>query len=210
MRVAILALLVGVGCDSVAGTDYVGEPLFTLVGGFAPTSAQPSLPVGGVALLWQDADGAGGPGKAATAVPVTIEFPASFRVAVPTPPPLSVMFTFGDGGPAIAEAYVYVIADVAATHPIRVLGADRGHAVIYAAGDVAADSAAARYLGGPVAAGFHLREYMAVSPPAAGQLELIARCVASGAPRVACETRRSYQLAAARDSEELRIVLWPP
>ena len=73
-------LLALVGCDPLAGNEYVGEPLFTLSG----TLSAPDDDVRGVALVWQDPKGAGGPGVATTAVPVALEFPAAFRVSIPT------------------------------------------------------------------------------------------------------------------------------
>jgi hypothetical protein len=211
MRITVLsavALACLASCDSFAGNDYVGEPLITLSGSFAPSSTAPAGHVGGIVLLWQDAEGAGGPGKSAMAVPVSIEFPAAFHVAVPAPPPPEVMFGFPDG-PQLAECYVYVVDDVATRHPNRFFGSDRTHALVYAAGDVAAGTMAATYLGGPMTAGFHLRRYTPADTPSPAQAELIARCTAGGDPPAACAGRRHYQLAPASDAEPLRIVLGP-
>jgi hypothetical protein len=205
MRSTVLVTLALAGCDSFAGSDYIGEPLIVLAGSFAPSST-PSEHVGGIALLWQDAEGAGGPGKASMAVPVSIEFPAAFHVAVPAPPPEEVRFGFADG-PALAECYVYVVADAASPHPTRFLGSDRTHALIYAEASVEPGTAAADYLGGPVGPGFHLRRYVATDTPSHAQAELIDRCVAGGDPPAACAARRHYQLAATSDAEPLRIVL---
>jgi hypothetical protein len=204
----LLPILALAACDPLAGRDYVGEPLITLTGTFAPTSAAPSDPVGGVALMWQDPDGAGGPGKAATSVPVAMEFPASFSIAVPTPPPDGVALVFGDGS-AVAEAYIFVVGDVGEAHPTRLLGAERAHALIYAPSDIAAGSATGGYLGGAVSAGYHLRRYVGTSDPPPAQAEALARCMTTG-PADACKARRAYQLAATGDDEPLRIVLWPP
>src|SRR5262245_1600438 len=168
-------LLVLAACDPLAGRDYVGEPLITVTGTFAPTSAAPSDPVGGVALMWQDPDGAGGPGKAATSVPVAIEFPASFSIAVPTPPPDGVALVFGDGS-AVAEAYIFVVGDIGEAHPTRLLGADRAHALIYAPSDINDGSAAAAYLGGAVSAGYHVRRYTGADAPPPAQAEAVTRC----------------------------------
>jgi hypothetical protein len=192
------------GCDSFADIDYIGEPLIVLSGTFA-ASSRPVGHVGGVALLWQDAEGAGGPGKASTAVPVSIEFPAAFRVAVPAPPPELVRFAFGDE-PELAECYVYVVADTS-PHPTRFYGMDRTHALIYAEDDIVEGTLAAAYLGGPVSAGYHLRRYLATETPSAAQAELIGRCMANGDSRARCTGRRLYKLVATSDEEPLQIVL---
>jgi hypothetical protein len=202
MRRVLLAATCLTGCDSLASKDYVGEPLFTLAGSFAST---PTGAVGGVALLWQDARGAGGPGVAATTVPVALAFPASFRVDVPVPPPNTVRFQLDDGV-ALAEAYVYVVADAAQLAP---RGSDRGHVLVFASADVADGTLSADYLGGPISAGYHLRRFAAGTPGTA-QAQLIERCVAGGAARDACTTRRSYQLAPIGDDDPLRIVVTPP
>jgi len=201
-----LCLLALTACDALADRHYVGEPLITLEGTFAPTSVAPQ-DVGGIALLWQDAEGAGGPGKAIMSVPVSIEFPAAFAVEVPSPPPDAVMFAFDDNLP-LAECYVYVVADGDA---LQLLGADRTHALVYATYDVADGTAAAAYLGGPMSAGFHLRRFAATTVPSPQQAALIDRCTAGGATVDACTARHLYQLSQpVAEDEPLRIVLWPP
>lgn len=205
----VVAVALLVGCDPLAGSDYVGQPMFTLQGTFASKANAPSSPVGGVALLWQDAQGAGGPGVAATTVPVSIEFPAAFDVAVPGPPPAVARFRIGAGEPELAEAYVYVVADVKAPRQTP-RGMDREHVLVWAGADVTQGSPSAMYLGGAVSAGYHLRRFQhmdTVTPP---QRVLIERCVAGGAARGACETRRAYQLEAITDEARLSIEVSPP
>lgn len=197
------------GCDPLAGSDYVGQPMFTLQGTFASKANAPASPVGGVALLWQDTRGAGGPGVAATAVPVSIEFPAAFDVSVPAPPPGAARFVLGAGEPQLAEAYVYVVGDVAAPRQTP-RGTDREHVLVWASADVSEGTLAAGYLGGAIAAGYHLRRFQPVSEVGPAQRLLIERCVADGAPREACETRRAYQLEAITDEAPLRIEVSPP
>lgn len=203
---ACLALLAG--CDALAGRDFVGEPMFTLRGTVLSRASANADGVEGIALMWQDASGAGGPGVAVTTVPIAIEFPAQFRATVPVPPPDAARFSFGDAGVALAEAYVYVVADAGAPRPAP-LGVDRAHVLVYASGDVAAGTLAADYLGGPLAAGYHLRRFTPVQAPGPAQQGLIERC-AGVAPRHACEVRRAYQLAATGDDEPLRIVVDAP
>ncbi len=195
MRSCVLVLLAA--CDPLAGGDYVGEPLFTLEG----TLSAPDDRVGGVALLWQDPRGAGGPGIETTAVPVTLAFPAAFRVSIPSPPPSSVRFELD--GIELAEAYIYAVADPTAKRP-EPRGLARTHVVVFAASDVPDGSAAAAYLGGPLAAGYHLRAYTPATAPRA-QATLVERCVAAGWKRRACEVRRAYELAPAADDEALVI-----
>ncbi len=206
-RLALVLLLAG--CDSLASKDYVGEPLFRLTGTFDAAAHAPEDPVGGIALLWQDAFGSGGPGVAPTTVPVAIEFPATFRVDVPLPPPDEVRFMFGDADVELAEAYVYVVADPSALR-LDPRGSDRVHVLVYTSGDVPAGTRAADYLGEPLTAGYHLRRFDPVMVPATAQSELIERCVASGASRPACSARRGYQLAPIPDDDPLRIAVAPP
>ncbi len=207
MRGTIVVAVALAGCDPLAGSDYVGQPMFTLQGTFASKANAPASPVGGVALLWQDAHGAGGPGVAATAVPVAIEFPAAFDVSVPAPPPEAARFSFG--GVALAEAYIYVVADVAEPR-VTTRGMDRDHVLVWAAADIDAGTPAADYLGGAMAAGYHLRRFQPASEVPAAQRQLIERCVEGGALRPACETRRAYRLEPITDAAPLRIEVSPP
>jgi hypothetical protein len=197
------------GCDPLAGSDYVGQPMFTLKGSFASKANAPTSPVGGVALLWQDARGAGGPGVAATTVPVSVEFPAEFDVSVPGPPPEAARFQIGAGEPELAEAYVYVVADVKAPRQTT-RGMDREHVLVWSSADVPDGSPSAGYLGGGMTAGYHLRRFQPMDAVLPAQRALIERCVATGAARGACETRRAYQLEAITDEARLSIEVSPP
>ena len=199
----LAAVLLVAGCDPLADSDYVGQPLFTLTGSFAESANAPAGPVAGVALFWQDAHGAGGPGIAATAVPVSVAFPAAFSVAVPAPPPEAARWSFGDGV-SIAEAYVYMVGDVHAPRATP-LGSDRTHVLVWASADVGPGTPAADYLGGPMAAGYHLRRFQAAATVGAAQARLIDACTAHGDRRAACETRRAYQLQPITDQDHLRI-----
>jgi hypothetical protein len=209
MRRVVLAVCLVCGCDSLAGSKYVGEPLFSLTGTFEAGASAPEDPVGGVALLWQDSRTADGPGVAATTVPVAIQFPATFRVDVPTPPPAEARFAFPDTGIELAEAYIYVVADPGAT-PLEPRGADRVHVLVYASADVAAGTSAADYLGGAITAGYHLRRFAPTGSPGSAQASLIEQCVAGGATRPACTARRAYQLGTIADDDPLRIAVAPP
>jgi len=206
-RVLLVVSLVA-GCDSLAASDYVGEPLFTLQGNFATTANAPEDPLGGIALLWQDTRSADGPGVATTVVPVAIQFPASFRVDIPVPPPDAAVFTFPDSDVQIAEAYVFVVETSGGK--IVPHGGERVHAVVWASGDVADGTQAADYLGGPISAGYHLRAFTQVTTAGMGQRTLIERCVSDGAARHACEARRAYQLQGAGDQDRLTITVAPP
>jgi len=207
LRVVLVACVLA-GCDSLAASDYVGEPLFELQGTFATTANAPEDPLGGIALLWQDTRSADGPGVATTVVPVAIQFPASFRVAIPVPPPDAAKFTFADSDVQIAEAYVFVVE----TSGTKVVphGGERVHAVVWASADVSEGTQAADYLGGAIGAGYHLRTFTPVTTAGTGQRALIERCVSVGAARHACEARRAYQLGAAGDQDRLAITVAPP
>jgi hypothetical protein len=206
MRRSVLVTLVLAGCDPLASSAYVGEPMFTLTGTFAATAGHPGDPPGGLALMWQDSAGAGGPGIASTAVPVTLGFPATFHVAVPLPPPDVARFVLDPGGAQLAEAYIFVVADPAAPQ-LAPRGLDRSHVLIYASADVAPGSMGADYFGGELTAGYHLRRFAPATTPGTAQAALIERCVSNGSERASCETRRAYQLAPIPDDDPLRIVV---
>ena len=209
MRTTVLvSVLALAACDSLADNEFVGEPLITLAGSFVvtPGASAPADPIGGVALLWQDARGAGGPGAAVMALPVAVEFPAAFRVAVPTPPPDAARFQLDNI--ELAEAYVYVVTDATAPRP-QPRGSDRVHALVWATTDVADGSLAADYLGGAVAAGYHLRQFTASTTPGAAQQQMIARCTGAGEPAAACTARRAYQLAPIADNDPLLVDVLP-
>lgn len=200
----VLWIVALAGCDRIADRGYVGEPMFTIVGSFA---APPEASVGGVALMWQDSAGAGGPGVAATIVPVELEFPATFRVAVPVPPPDAARFVFDDSDVELAEAYVHVVEDPEAARPVT-RGLSRTHVLVYASGAVGEGTQAAQYLGGAIDAGYHLRRFVRDAAPGGAQQVMIDRCAAVSL-RAACAVRRAYRLAAAADDEHLRIVVAP-
>jgi hypothetical protein len=115
-----------------------------------------------------------------------------------------VVAQFGLGGIELAEAYVDLVADATQPRP-QPCGRDRGHALIYASDDVPAGSLAADYLGGPVAAGYHLRSYAPTTTPGAAQQQMIARCTGWGATPLACQAQRDYQLGAAGDTDPLVV-----
>lgn len=198
MRTA-LALCLLAGCDPVAGTDYVGEPMFALSGTL--TSKAPSEDPLELALLWQDSGGAGGPGVAITRVPSALELPSTVRLSIPLPPPDAARFAFDDV--ELAEAYIGVLAE-----PNDVRGIDRSHVLVWADRDVEAGTAAADYLGGALEAGYHLRRFVPGAPGNA-QRVMIDRCAAAGSTKTACEARRDYQLAEIADADSLRIVVVP-
>lgn len=208
MRGLLLATCVLGGCDSLAGTDYVGEPMFTLSGTLSSKGSGADDHELGLSLMWQDSRGAGGPGIAASPVPVSLEFPSTLHLSIALPPPDAARFAFDDSPSELAEAYLVVVGpDADMPHQMR--GIDRSHALVWASGDISQGALAADYLGGPVSAGYHLRRHVPVTTPGAAQQQMIDRCVASGASPRACAARRGYQLAAIPDDDHLRIVVTP-
>lgn len=205
MRRLAACVLATIGCDPLADNTYVGEPMITLEGTFSETS-QPIDVDGKLALLWQDARTAGGPGAEVTVVPFVIGSLGAFTTPIPVPPPVGAMFGFDDGGPELGEAYVHIVTHVPITTSDFDLGSDPVHALVFAQHDVAGGDAA-DYLGGAVTAGYHLRRFTPTATPGPAQRQLIERCVANTGDRVACEARRAYQLDAADDRAALRIVL---
>jgi hypothetical protein len=205
MRLLAASALAALGCDSLADNTYVGEPIITLEGSFSEIS-RPIRVDGILALLWQDATGAGGPGAEVTVIPLEISSLGTFAAAVPIPAPNDVMFRFDDAGPALGEAYVHVVTGVPIRGPGDDLGFDPVHVLVFAEHDVTAGDAAG-YLGGAVTAGYHLRRFTVTTTPGPAQRQLIERCAASTGSRVACEARRGYQLDPEDDTAPLRIML---
>jgi hypothetical protein len=205
MRLLAASALAALGCDPLADGTYVGEPIITFEGTFSETSRLVRVD-GKLALLWQDARGAGGPGAEVTVLPFVTSSLGSFTAAVPVPPASAAMFGFDDGGPQLGEAYVHVVTGVPITTADLDLGLDPVHVVVFADHDVV-DGDAAGYLGGPVTAGYHLRRFTMAAAVGPAQRQLIERCVASTGDRVACESRRGYQLDPADDTESLHIML---
>jgi hypothetical protein len=205
MKLFVAWALATTGCDPLADNTYVGEPLITLEGSFSETIRTIHVD-GKLALLWQDADTAGGPGAHVIVVPFALGSLGTFTAPVPVPPPPGAMFGFDDAGPELAEAYVHLVTHVPITTSEFDLGLDPVHVLVFAQRDIV-DGDAAGYLGGAVTAGYHLRRFTPTNTPGPAQRQLIERCVANTGNRAACETRRGYQLDADNDGAALRIVL---
>lgn len=193
------------GCDPLASSDYVGEPMFRISATLV-TATKQSPDAGGIALAWQDPGGAGGPGIATTVVPVQTRLDG-MTISVPLPPPLAARFAFDDGDVELAEAFVLLVDDAAGARPVP-HGIARDRVLVFATAEVRAGSEAADYLGGPMAAGYHLRK-LGHGALGVAQQQMIERCVAAGATRGACAARRDYQLEPADDAGDVRIVVTP-
>jgi hypothetical protein len=97
-------------------------------------------------------------------------FPEAFQLALPAPPPADRLFLPSGGFPTgtfdpsaesrIAIAQILIVrqeANIATWIPSAdIIGGAEDFALVYAEHDVAAGTAGAAYLGGPVAAGYHL------------------------------------------------------
>ena len=202
--VAVVAGLAGsAGCDSLAGSDYVGEPLFSLSGSFAlPAGGARATPVGGVALLWQDAAGAGGPGVAATALPVATAPPATFHVDRPRDAARG-RAVLARRRVELAEAYVFVVADPAAAR-VMPRGLDRTHVLIYANSDVAGGLTRRRLprRAGRARAITCARSRRSAAPGTAQQ-QLIARCIGRRGARTGVR-RRGARISSRRSRTAIR------
>jgi|SRR6185295_6624336 len=204
MRAALLAVVTS-ACDPLVDNAYTGQPLFTLEGTLAE-AMRPHDANAQFALLWQDPATADGPGVDAAVLPFQLDALGSFTAEIPAKPPGPAWFAFDDGGPRLGEAYLHVVSHVPIASSDFDLGLDPVHVVIYADGDVAG-GAASDYLGGDVAAGYHLRRFAVTTEPGAAQRQLIARCAANTGEPDVCAARRAYQLGAIDDATALRIIL---
>lgn len=204
MRCAILLAVATSGCDPLVDASYVGTPLFRMAG----TLAEPMRPHevdAELAILWQDPRTAGGPGVEQAAIPFELDALGSFTAEIPAKPPDAAWFAFNDGGPRLGEAYLHVVTHVPVTTSEVDLGSDPTHALVYADRDVAG-GAASEYLGGDVAAGYHLRQFTITTELTAAQQALIARCIANTGESTACTARRGYRLDAVDDTTALRLI----
>jgi hypothetical protein len=203
-RIALVAVATS-ACAPIVDNTYTGQALFTLQGTLAeetrPHDADPEF-----ALLWQDPATAAGPGIDATVLPFALDVLSSFTAQIPVKPRDRAWFAFDDGGPRLAEAYLHVVTHVPVSSAEFDLGLDPIHVIVYADGDVAGGTAS-DYLGGDVAAGYHLRRFTTTTAVGAAQSELIARCAANTGDQEACVARRVYRLDPVEDATALRIVV---
>lgn len=219
--VALAAL--SCGCDPQAGGGYLGEPLATYDGyvssaGVAPLEA---------AMLWQR-----GPPPStddqelATRAPVETGFPARFTLRLYQPPPAAARRTLAAGEVPYARANAAAVPQGIAALSIGGLptasnaayGLDPRHWIVYLPSDVPSGSLMEWWLGGALAAGFHLLSVAPVNPAcmSAQQLdacaaELVRRGVPddgtakSGTARSFCLA--SYRLQVAPPGEQLVLDL---
>jgi hypothetical protein len=196
LRRLLIAATLCCGCDPQADGNYLGEPLATFDGhvssaGVAPLEA---------AMLWQR-----GPPPStddqelATRAPVQTGFPARFTLHLYQPAPAAARRTLAPGqvpyARANAGAIPYGIAAAAVgglapaappgtTSPAAngPYGIDAHHWIVYLPTDVPPGSLMEWWLGGALAAGFHLMTVVAVDP-ACIPAEQLASCAAELARR---------------------------
>jgi hypothetical protein len=157
-----LALLGLLGCDAQTDPGYQGEPLVTLRGRVESSGALPPLEA---AMLWQRGAPPGTDDQElATRAPVTSGFPASFILRLYTPPPEAAFRTLATGAPRWARANAAAVPYGVAPQQVPTLPAvypasytyDAEHWVMYVESDVAPNSLTEWWLGGALAAGYHL------------------------------------------------------
>ncbi len=139
MRLLAVTIVVAglLGCDSLASSDYVGQPLFTLTGTFVAASSSPQGSVGGLALLWQDPASSAGRTGVSPRPPCRCRsrFHRQFSVIdVHAPPPLTPRGS-RSRTPTLAIAGGVRVRRRDPTHPRRSCepcgASDRGHALVY-------------------------------------------------------------------------------
>jgi hypothetical protein len=187
-------LLLGLAwsCDPQAESAYPGEPLLTLQGQVVSQGPLPELEA---AMLWQRGEPPSTNDQdLATRAPVQAGFPALFTAHLYHPPPAAARRTLAPGEPVYARATAAAVpkgvaaAQLAGGAPPAATpgsssgyGADAHHWVIHLASDVPAGSLTAWWLGGPLAAGFHLLVVSPVNPACmtAAQLDACAADLAA-------------------------------
>jgi len=163
-------------CDPQADPGYRGEQLGAVTGlvrnemSGAPGAAQ-------AVLVWGNTARSGDYWYGET-VAVTGDFPARFTLPLYTPPPADVLNDFTAGGARADEtrigvAYIGVTPAGPVDEETVPLGIAEDHLLVYVETDVKAGTSSAQFLGGQLAAGYHL---MAVDKLTDAELQAIEAC----------------------------------
>jgi hypothetical protein len=172
MHTEALLVLALAACEPQVDGGYPGETIAVLPG----TVLSPGdVVVDGMQLFWQGVDPRG-PGAVKTTLPVRTRFPSGFEASLTAPPPVEARLAF-DGEPAFAEGCLYALAWRGRS--LVPAGTDYGRALVWLAADAAPGTTTAAYLGGPLAAGFHVVRWTPTAELSPAQEILAARCVAA-------------------------------
>ena len=152
------------GCDSQAGPDYPGDRLAVITG--SVTNDLTIAPDGVDAVLVWFAEIDGDDTFISQRVPVSSDFPSTFRMEVFTPPPEGAFARVKPSEPRIALAlFVAAKPQSDVEDPNNVLGLAEHHALIYLENDALPDSDTAKFLHGVHDAGFHIMDIVEAGEP---------------------------------------------
>ena len=176
---SLLALTLGLACDTNVDSSYEGKPLISLSGEVLP--ATPSIGGVEVVLAWQRF-ATDGDYLAADAVTVDGDFPATFDLDVYVPPADAALnhFDAKDGGVALGVILAVPVGtdldtlDAETLDGGTLIGVVERHVLAYAPADISADSALGVFLGGAMTTGFHLMERTPASPAELAEYEACA------------------------------------
>jgi hypothetical protein len=192
------ALVLAAACDAQVHADYGGEPIWDLSGFI---DAVGEVHVDRMVLRWAGTDPLG-PGEHESEVVVKTAFPNRFTASVLAEPPAAARLAF-DGEPGFAEGFLFVLDGRGNT-----IGVDFERVLVWLEAGAADGTTLAGYLGGPLAAGFHVRARAPLpAPTAEGELlaeRCIERALAEGwsgeRATTVCRVLRAYRLGPAADT----------
>jgi len=166
LAVPLFAATLAAACDPQADPGYQGEPLATLRG--TVVSAVPSPPDDlDAVLVWTVSSGspdyAVGQGAA-----IAGDFPATFRLDGFTRPPELALNDYGPVEPRLGVAYTAALPPGTdfSEEPTGSIGLSEDYLLVYLDAAAPAGSGVAEFLGGPLAAGYHLMKVIDVDDPA--------------------------------------------
>lgn len=163
---AALSVLAVTGCDAQTGDDYLGEPLADLHGVVRNEGERPPDDLR-MMIVWLAEIG-----REDTMViqgaRLSGEFPVSFRLELYDPPPREALNDFSRGGTMEGETligtayFIAAAADATLTDPgSGPFGGSEEHILVWVEEDIEPGSRGARFVGGPLEAGYHLMRAIA-------------------------------------------------
>ncbi|AUX46979.1 hypothetical protein SOCE26_084890 [Sorangium cellulosum] len=149
-------------CDAQVGSDYPGEPLLTVQGTIVNELDEPPAGPVDAVLVWNTQGGESDKENFPVRATVTGSFPSAFTLSMYAPPPEEALNDLSEGG--LVDTRVGIAIVVAASSEEddpgegSSLGVDEEHVIVYVESDMDEDGYWSKFLGGPLAPGFHVMD----------------------------------------------------